>query len=100
MLYVINWRYIKYQNGNEELYHTKVDPHEWYNLALNDEYSGQLEVFRKDLDARLPPAKPRPIPKKPPAEAWKDAYFKKFPSADSNGDGVLTWPEYKKHRGE
>ena len=95
-----NWRYIKYQNGNEELYHTKVDPHEWHNLALNDEYSGQLEVFRKDLDARLPPAKPRPIPKKQPAEAWKDAYFKKFPSADSNGDGVLTWPEYKKHRGE
>ena len=95
-----DWRYIQYQNGNEELYHTKKDPHEWHNLAMNPAYADRLEQFREDLDARLPPAKPRPVPKKSSAEAWKDAYFKKFPAADANEDGVLTWAEYKKHRGE
>ena len=27
------YRYIRYANGEEELYHTENDPHEWYNLA-------------------------------------------------------------------
>ena len=95
-----DWRYIYYQNGHEELYHTAKDPHEWYNVALDPVYADRLEQCREDLDMRLPEAKPRPAPKKLSAEAWKDAYFKKFPSADTNEDGVLTWVEYKKHRGE
>jgi|GEM_PF-2062146 len=32
------------------------------------------------------------------AEIWKDSYFKKFPAADTNGNGVLSWPEYKAHK--
>ena len=27
-----NWRYIKYANGEEELYNIKKDPFEWDNL--------------------------------------------------------------------
>lgn len=32
------WRYIQYQNGDEELYNTSIDKYEFYNLADNDEY--------------------------------------------------------------
>ena len=33
------WRYIRYNDGGEELYDHKVDPHEWYNLAGKPEYA-------------------------------------------------------------
>ena len=32
------------------------------------------------------------------AEAWKDKYFKMYPEADADGDGILSWPEYKDHK--
>ena len=31
-------RYIRYANGDEELYHNAQDPYEWTNLATNPEY--------------------------------------------------------------
>jgi len=33
-----NWRYIRYKNGQEELYDHSLDPYEWHNLALKDKY--------------------------------------------------------------
>jgi len=30
-----NWRYIRYKDGQEELYDHRDDPYEWHNLALN-----------------------------------------------------------------
>ncbi|MYB50698.1 MAG: sulfatase [Acidobacteriia bacterium] len=38
-------RYIRYENGDEELYDHRVDPHEWHNLASLPEHA--------DLKARL-----------------------------------------------
>lgn len=32
-----DWRYIRYKNGEEELYNHANDPHEWTNLATNPE---------------------------------------------------------------
>jgi arylsulfatase A-like enzyme len=32
------WRYIRYQNGNEELYDETKDPYEWTNLAGDKRY--------------------------------------------------------------
>jgi tetrahydrodipicolinate N-succinyltransferase len=32
------WRYIRYGNGEEELYDEKNDPHEWTNLAKDPKY--------------------------------------------------------------
>ena len=32
------------------------------------------------------------------AEAWKDKYFKMHPEADTDGDGILSWPELKAHK--
>ena len=31
-------------------------------------------------------------------EDWKKEYFKKFPAADTNQDGELSWPELHEHK--
>jgi hypothetical protein len=93
-----DWRYVRYENGKEELYHCAEDPYEWTNLALNPEYAPKLKSCREDLLARIPDSKPPPKPAKLSGEAWKDSYFKKFPAADADGDGKLSWPEYKMHK--
>nr|WP_262898277.1 sulfatase/phosphatase domain-containing protein [Carboxylicivirga sediminis] len=33
-----DWRYIRYADGMEELYHHKNDPHEWKNLVDDNKY--------------------------------------------------------------
>lgn len=108
-----HWRYIRYENGKEELYATSEDPHEWNNLAENPSYSTTLISMRQQLLKRVPgpessippqPAfKPKVVatkkaPFKSDAEAWKNKYFKRHPQADANKDGTLTWPEYKAHK--
>lgn len=40
-----HYRYIRYKDGDEELYDHRVDPHEWHNLAFLPEHA--------DLKARL-----------------------------------------------
>jgi iduronate 2-sulfatase len=82
-----DWRYIRYANGKEELYHTAEDPYEWHNLADKPEQLAQLNFFRRRLQARLPQseAKPEaPAVSKENAEAWKDTYSAKHPGADAN----------------
>ncbi|WDE96919.1 hypothetical protein PQO03_02960 [Lentisphaera profundi] len=32
------------------------------------------------------------------ADDWKTEYFKKHPTADTNKDGELSWPEHKAHK--
>ncbi len=108
-----DWRFIRYENGKEELYFTKDDAHEWTNLADDPAHAETLHAFRRQLRARIPapgsdlPPQPAFQPKnpaskipdpKPDAEAWKDKYFAKHPAADTNKDGKLTWPEYKAYR--
>lgn len=105
-----DWRYIRYENGKEELYDTVSDPHEWHNLAGQAEYRDRLSVFRYRLQARLP--SPGTVPPQPEwqskdsnnpkanAEGWKDKYFAKHSKADADMDGNLAWPEYKAYRTE
>lgn len=88
-----DWRYIRYSNGKEELYHDAEDPYEWTNLAGVPQHAATLESFRAKLAARLP--KPEPGPKKTPDQIWKDHFFQQYPQADADRDGTLTWPEYK-----
>ena len=103
-----DWRYIRYENGKEELYDTRKDPYEWENLAGKAEYADQLSQFRTRMKSRIPKAgfmPPQPVwkPKdsnNPTANAakWKDSYFEKHPDADTNKDGELSWPELKAHK--
>ena len=104
-----DWRYIRYENGKEELYSTPDDPHEWTNLAGDVAYTKTLTGFRNELSARVPaagselPSQPAfqpkpPAVKKSDGEAWKDKYFDRHPAADTNKDGNLSWPEYKAYR--
>ena len=44
------WRYIRYQDGSEELYNRKDDPNEWVNLASRKEHASVRERFSKALD--------------------------------------------------
>jgi len=103
-----DWRYIRYENGEEELYRTVKDPYEWDNLADLPEHSDRLRDFRQRLQERLPksvtiPPQPEWQPKDSnnpdtSADAWKDKYFAGHPEADANNDGELTWPELKAYR--
>ena len=95
-----DWRYIRYGNGKEELYHNAEDPYEWTNLADNPQYAAKLESFRAELDARLPAPDPNAAPQKSADQLWKDSFFKKHPKADANQDGTLSWPEYKTYKAQ
>jgi arylsulfatase A-like enzyme len=43
------WRYIRYQDGSEELYDHQTDPHEWYNLAGDLAYMEQQKELAQQL---------------------------------------------------
>ena len=90
-----DWRYVRYANGREELYHTAKDPHEWHNLASKPEHADRLTGYRKALLEIIPS---RPLSEEQKAARWKAQYFKKNPAADTNQDGKLSWPELNAHR--
>lgn len=48
-----HWRYIRYKDGNEELYDRKNDPHEWSNLAAEAKNDLVRKRFAKALDEIL-----------------------------------------------
>lgn len=50
----IDFRYIRYNSGDEELYDHRQDPGEHNNLAQNPEYQPQLVNMRQKLKAMLP----------------------------------------------
>ena len=43
------YRYIRYEDGSEELYDHQSDPHEWKNLSSHPEY----EAVKKKLHAQV-----------------------------------------------
>jgi arylsulfatase A-like enzyme len=46
------WRYIRYANGDEELYDEQADPHEWTNLALDPKFAAKKAELAKFLPAK------------------------------------------------
>ena len=46
----MEWRYIRYKDGSEELYNVQKDPNEWRNLAEHPKY---LEI-KKHLAGKAP----------------------------------------------
>lgn len=43
------WRYIRYNNGDEELYDHQTDPDEYYNLAYDKQYRDVIDSLAKWL---------------------------------------------------
>ena len=52
------WRYIRYNDGGEELYDHNVDPNEWKNLAKDPKYADTI----KKLSEWLPKTNAAPAP--------------------------------------
>jgi arylsulfatase A-like enzyme len=40
------YRYIHYNDGSEEFYDLKNDPHEWHNQIMNPKYSSKIKLHR------------------------------------------------------
>lgn len=53
-----DWRYIRYNDGSEELYDRRNDPNEWHNLAGDTTYAEILEAHRKMAPAKFAPIAP------------------------------------------
>lgn len=54
-----NWRYIRYDDGSEELYNLENDPHEWTNLIKDPEF----ETIKTELIKYLPEVNAKSIPR-------------------------------------
>ncbi|MEO0447139.1 MAG: sulfatase-like hydrolase/transferase, partial [Verrucomicrobiota bacterium] len=52
------WRYIRYEDGSEELYDHETDPHEWTNLASDPRFEEVMVAHRK----WLPEEEASPVP--------------------------------------
>ena len=62
------WRYIRYEDGTEELYNEQTDPREWTNVAAKPEYAD----VKKSLAKYLPTTNAEPVPAtEPPAKKKK-----------------------------
>jgi arylsulfatase A-like enzyme len=53
------WRYIRYANGDDELYDHDKDEYEWTNLAKDEKYAGVKKDLIKLLPATNKPELPR-----------------------------------------
>lgn len=69
-----HWRYIRYADGSQELYDLRSDPHEWKNLASDDQFHEIIEELRQHLPAHS----------KMPAPGSKHRIL-------TYVDGVITW---------
>jgi arylsulfatase A-like enzyme len=49
----MDWRYIHYSDGNEELYNVHEDPNEWYNLAGDEIYRETIEELQKSAPSEF-----------------------------------------------
>ena len=52
------YRYLRFEDGSEELYDHAKDPNEWTNLVSLSEHTGLLEQFRRELPSSEAPYHP------------------------------------------
>jgi len=57
-----HWRFIRYSNGDEELYDHRHDPYEWTNVASRAEFSNVKSELAKSFPAKNAP-EPKPSPR-------------------------------------
>ena len=90
------WRYIRYNNGAEELYDHEKDPREWANLATSPEYAAiKASLLKTMLDMRArDPNAPSPAPAAVEAKSTAKGKWDWFATLDQNKDGKVTEPEW------
>ena len=68
-----HWRYIRYNDGSEELYDEDKDPMEWTNLAKKPEIAGVKQELAKHIPTVNKPAPKGSVgdPDMPKKEALK-----------------------------
>lgn len=70
------YRYIRYEDGSEELYDHANDPHEWTNLASNSEHAHLVRRLRREIPAMEAPYHRSTSPA--PVNRWFDEHLKKI----------------------
>ncbi|MBA2113102.1 sulfatase-like hydrolase/transferase [Bremerella alba] len=80
------WRYIRYANGDEELYDTAADRYEWTNLAADPKYADQLAELRAKAPTKFAD---KPAPSVESLVKLKWMRLKKDPAPPSRPDGSL-----------
>jgi arylsulfatase A-like enzyme len=50
------WRYIRYEDGGEELYNVRDDPHEWANLAGDETHANIKRKMRQSAPKQFAPS--------------------------------------------
>ncbi len=79
-----NWRYIRYKNGDEELYHIKDDPFEHENLAGRADQAERLAEFRALLPGKFAP-RTEALLESLPKLGWIPATRTKAPPSNPDG---------------
>lgn len=54
-----DWRYIHYDDKNQELYSVKEDPHEWNNLASDPQYADVITKLRESAPTEFADPEPK-----------------------------------------
>lgn len=80
-----SWRYIRYANGDEELYHIADDPHEWTNLANSPEHQAVLQQLRQQSPQSFA-KKPTPSVESLAELKWVEAQIPIAPASRPNGN--------------
>lgn len=68
------YRYIRYRNGEEELYDHHADPYEWQNLASDPQFDSVKSGFSQWIPTHDAPDLAKPLPALKHA-TWEDAAF-------------------------
>lgn len=79
------WRYIEYENGDNELYDIQIDRYEWDNLATKAEHADRIIAMRAKAPteyAELVPASDAALPKL----KWHSAGGAKTPASKPDGN--------------
>lgn len=79
------WRYIEYDNGDQELYDTETDRYEWTNLATEPEHAKRLQTLRSHAPSEFKKyvaASDAALPKL----TWHLAANKDAPASRPDGD--------------
>ncbi|MEZ6121771.1 MAG: sulfatase-like hydrolase/transferase [Planctomycetaceae bacterium] len=78
------WRYLRYANGDEELYDIQNDPFEWTNLAGRVQHADRLSQLRAMAPATFA-NKPAPLVASLPKLSWHPADATSAPPSKPDG---------------